>query len=111
MPREDEPDQDEDDPHPDQGAEDFYDEPHARECALRGAGGQPINAAASADIEAHRAVVAAHHPGADPRPLERRAQQFRGNEIVDSPPDVTRPAVAHLAPPGAVSYTHLTLPT
>jgi len=50
-----------------------------------------------------RAVVAAHHLGADPGPPERRAQALSRHEIVDPPPDVPGPAVAHLAPPGVVA--------
>jgi hypothetical protein len=59
----------------------------------------PATAGSQFQLQSHRAVVAAHHLGADPGALERRAQCLARDEVIDAPPDVARAAVGHLAPP------------
>src|SRR4051812_43414641 len=57
--------------------------------------GPRCSAWVSFQLEADGTVVAPHHLGRDPGALERRAQFFRGHEVIDAPPDVPCAAVHH----------------
>src|SRR5262249_53503954 len=61
-------------------------------------------------LQSDRTVIAPHYLRADPRAAERLPHFFRCDEIIDAPPDVSRPAVHHLAPPRIVSAARLELP-
>src|ERR1700677_1132772 len=57
------------------------------------------------EIDADRAMIAAHHRRMDLRTLHRVAQLPRYQNVVDSPPDVARPRIGEMAPPRVMSVT------
>src|ERR1700678_224603 len=54
------------------------------------------------EIDADRTMIAAHHGGMDLGALHGAAQFLRHQNVVDSPPDVTRPGIGEMTPPRVV---------